>query len=58
MEKTPDKRVCRYVETPIGPLTPVSYTHLILRLSEQERGVKLFADNGVRVLSQAEVDAL
>ena len=31
---------------------------IILRLSEQERGVKLFADNGVRVLSQAEVDAL
>ena len=31
---------------------------IILRLSEQERGVKVFADNGVRVLSQAEVDAL
>ena len=24
MEKTPDKRACRYVETPIGPLTLVA----------------------------------
>lgn len=31
---------------------------IILRLSEQERGIKVFADNGVRVLSQDEVDAL
>ena len=24
MEKTPDKRACRYVETPIGPITLVA----------------------------------
>ena len=31
---------------------------IILRLSDPESALKLFADNGVRVLSQDEVDAL
>ena len=31
---------------------------IILRLSDPERALQLFADNGVRVLSQDEVDAL
>ena len=52
MEKTPDKRVCRYVETPIGPLTlvadgealvearfggfPISHESPVLDMAERE----------------------
>ena len=35
-----------------------NFALIILRLSDPERALQLFADNGVRVLSQAEVDAL
>ena len=35
-----------------------NFALIILRLSDPERALQLFADNGVRVLSQDEVDAL
>ena len=32
--------------------------HMILRLSDKEKGVKAFQENGVHILNQADVDAL